>query len=68
MVRIALIAFLMSLAVTAAPACLVTAQYAGCCKVCSVGKACGDSCINAAYTCHKGPGCACDASAHQPNR
>lgn len=32
----------------------------GCCKVCSKGKACWDSCISRDYTCHKGPGCACD--------
>lgn len=31
-----------------------------CCKVCTKGKACGDSCINRNYTCHKPPGCACD--------
>jgi hypothetical protein len=31
-----------------------------CCKVCSKGKACGDTCISRSYTCHKGPGCACD--------
>jgi hypothetical protein len=31
-----------------------------CCKVCSKGKACGDSCIARDKTCHKGKGCACD--------
>lgn len=31
-----------------------------CCKVCSKGKACWDSCISRSYTCHKWPGCACD--------
>lgn len=31
-----------------------------CCKYCSKGKACGDSCISRSYTCHKGPGCACN--------
>lgn len=31
-----------------------------CCKVCSKGKACGDSCISRSYTCHQPPGCACD--------
>ena len=31
-----------------------------CCKHCSKGKACGDSCISRSYTCHKAPGCACD--------
>lgn len=32
-----------------------------CCKYCSKGKACGDSCISRSYTCHKAPGCACDS-------
>lgn len=32
----------------------------GCCKVCTVGKACGDSCISQSKTCHVGRGCACD--------
>ena len=31
-----------------------------CCKHCSTGKACGDSCISMSYTCHKPAGCACD--------
>ncbi len=31
-----------------------------CCKVCSQGQACGDSCIRASSTCRKGRGCACD--------
>jgi len=35
-------------------------QQKTCCKYCSKGKACGDSCISRSYTCHKGPGCACD--------
>lgn len=33
----------------------------GCCKICTTGKACGNSCISRSYTCHKGPGCACNA-------
>ena len=33
-----------------------------CCKVCSKGKACGDSCISKKYNCKKGSGCACNAS------
>lgn len=32
----------------------------GCCKICTKGKACGDTCISASYTCHVGPGCACN--------
>lgn len=30
-----------------------------CCRYCSTGKPCGDSCIRRSYTCHEGPGCAC---------
>lgn len=43
----------------AAPDCL---PRAGCCRVCSRGKACGDSCISRSSTCRKSPGCACDAA------
>ena len=32
-----------------------------CCKICTRGKACGNSCINVSYTCRQPPGCACDA-------
>lgn len=31
-----------------------------CCKVCSKGKACGDTCISRDKECHKPPGCACN--------
>lgn len=30
-----------------------------CCRVCSAGKACGNSCISRSKTCHQGVGCAC---------
>ncbi|AGC47048.1 hypothetical protein MYSTI_05772 [Myxococcus stipitatus DSM 14675] len=30
-----------------------------CCKVCTKGCPCGDSCISCSKTCRKGPGCAC---------
>lgn len=33
---------------------------AACCKRCSKGKACGDSCISRDKRCTKGVGCACD--------
>lgn len=33
-----------------------------CCRVCSAGKACGKSCIQATKQCHKGRGCACNES------
>src|SRR5882762_1670909 len=32
-----------------------------CCRVCTRGKACGNSCINRAYQCRQPAGCACDA-------
>src|SRR5207237_7661081 len=31
----------------------------GCCKHCSTGKPCGNSCISISFTCHQPPGCAC---------
>lgn len=31
-----------------------------CCKICTTGKACGDSCISRNYTCRQPRGCACD--------
>lgn len=31
----------------------------GCCKYCSTGKPCGDTCISRNKTCHVGGGCAC---------
>lgn len=30
-----------------------------CCRVCSAGKPCGNSCISRTFTCHQGAGCAC---------
>jgi hypothetical protein len=46
----------------AAPAnqSLIPTPVQGCCKHCSQGKACGDSCISRNDECHVGPGCACD--------
>jgi len=32
----------------------------GCCRVCSTGKACGDTCISVSNECHTSPGCACN--------
>lgn len=32
---------------------------AACCKRCSKGKACGNSCISKDKQCHQPPGCAC---------
>ena len=31
-----------------------------CCKVCTTGKACGDTCIAKNLTCHTAGGCACN--------
>lgn len=31
-----------------------------CCRVCTTGKACGDTCIDASRTCSTPPGCACN--------
>jgi hypothetical protein len=33
---------------------------AACCKMCTKGKACGNSCISRDKICHQPPGCACD--------
>ncbi|MEZ4260405.1 MAG: hypothetical protein R3B36_15125 [Polyangiaceae bacterium] len=41
----------------AAPACIPADK---CCRVCSSSKACGNACITASKTCHKGRGCACN--------
>jgi len=38
----------------------VNAAAQECCKVCTAGKACGNTCIAREKTCHVGPGCACD--------
>ena len=38
-----------------------TTTRPSCCRVCTVGKACGNSCINVTFTCHQPPGCACNA-------
>lgn len=33
--------------------------FSGCCKVCTTGQACGNSCISRSKQCHQPPGCAC---------
>ena len=42
------------------------APLTACCKICTVGIACGNTCISARYTCHVGAGCACNAGAGAP--
>lgn len=59
--RIAALLVLPMFIASAAPA--LTACGAGgssCCKVCSEGKACGDTCIAKNETCRVGSGCACN--------
>jgi hypothetical protein len=31
-----------------------------CCRICTTGKACGNSCISRTATCRQPPGCACN--------
>jgi len=50
---------ILALAQPVAKSCIPASK---CCKICSTGKACGDSYISRRYTCRKGRGCACDAS------
>jgi hypothetical protein len=38
-----------------------------CCRICTKGKACGNSCINVAFDCHTRRGCACASSEVCPN-
>jgi hypothetical protein len=46
---------------TSTTGCAETTTGTGsCCRVCTTGKACGDSCISASATCNVGPGCACN--------
>lgn len=49
--------FLPSLGLTS-PADAVAQQ--ACCKICTRGKACGNTCISVDKVCHVGPGCACN--------
>lgn len=40
-----------------------TAATPGCCKVCTTGKPCGNTCIATHDTCSAAPGCACKSGA-----
>jgi hypothetical protein len=45
------------------PGCGVArADHVQCCRYCSKGKACGNTCIARNRTCRVGHGCACDAN------
>ena len=41
--------------------CANSSKRDGCCKVCTTGKPCGDTCISEADTCRTVGGCACSA-------
>lgn len=41
---------------------VASAGHVRCCKYCTKGKACGNTCISRRYTCHVGHGCACNAN------
>lgn len=58
MKMLALVAFLA--VSSAANPCVAIAGQSGCCKVCTTGKACGNSCIARDKNCHQPRGCACD--------
>ena len=45
---------------------LEPAPLGACCRICSTGKACGNSCISRALNCRVGVGCACDAAPPAP--
>ena len=55
-------ALLVPIAVTASVPVLQGCGGGGgdCCRVCSTGKACGDTCIPQSQTCHSSGGCACN--------
>jgi hypothetical protein len=42
------------------------APQSACCKICTVGIACGNTCISANYTCRVGAGCACNSAPYVP--
>jgi len=43
------------------PGVAQTRPNGSCCRICTTGKACGNSCISRRYQCRQPPGCACDA-------
>lgn len=53
--------FVVAVAVGPAIARDIPAKPDVCCKVCTKGLACGNSCISRTKQCHKPPGCACQA-------
>lgn len=51
---------LLSASVPAIQGCGGGGSDSGCCKTCTEGKACGDSCIAVNLTCNSPSGCACN--------
>jgi len=45
---------------TATPRVDPPTNAGACCRTCTTGKACGDSCISRSFNCSKGVGCACN--------
>jgi hypothetical protein len=58
--KIAIVALLLSCFFGADARARRCIQPSECCRICTKGKACGNSCINVNFTCHKGWGCSCD--------
>jgi len=57
---LAMLAILMvALLASACPAVPPSVIPPGCCRICRVGKPCGDTCISRYLTCTRPPGCAC---------
>jgi hypothetical protein len=57
--RVLIVTIPLSLAVGAPSGCGSNTSGV-CCKTCTTGKACGDSCISRDKTCQVGAGCACN--------
>lgn len=50
----------LGVAVAVVPVNATACTADGCCRHCTRGKACGDTCIARDKQCHQAPGCACD--------
>jgi hypothetical protein len=57
--RIAVVILILLGTTPTLPSCGSDNGTSDCCKVCTSGKPCGDTCISATATCNVGPGCAC---------
>jgi hypothetical protein len=58
-IRLLVVSFGMAMLILGAIICSKPTR-SGCCKTCTTGKACGDSCIAKDLECHQPPGCACN--------